>query len=208
MQAEGRVGLITGSSGSVNPLATGEKGDLVSSLFHGRYYHAAKAGRLFTAANQAGVVTVVGLHTTYTGLVLSNPIASGIDVSLLRVGVGFIVAQPTTGAIVALEAGYNGTTDVTHSVPSTTLRNCYLGGAAPVANVDTGATLPTAPTVIESFGSVLTEAITANQVQPAYTFDLGGYLILPPGGYCAIYTTIASGAASMVASFIWEEATV
>jgi len=208
MKAEGRVGAITVESGSVNPLVTGEKGDLISSLLHGRYYQAAKDGRLMTAANQAGVVTVIGLHTTYTGLVLSNPVGSGIDVSLLRVGVGFIVAQPTTGAIVALEAGYNGATDVTHSVPSTTLRNCYLGGAAPVAKVDTGATLPTAPTLIESFGSVLTEAITGSTVQPAYNFDLGGYLILPPGGYCAIYTTIASGAASMVASFIWEEIAV
>lgn len=205
MQAFGRVGEITAADGTKNPLVTGKKGDLVSSLLHGRYYHAAKAGRLMTAANQAGVVTVVGLHTTYTGLVLSNPVGSDIDVSLLRVGVGFIVAQPTTGAIVALEAGYLGTTDVTHSVPSTTLRNCYLGGTAPVANVDTGATLPIAPTLIESFGSVLTEAITGGTVQPAYVFDLGGYLILPPGGFCAIYTTIASGAASMVASLVWEE---
>lgn len=205
MLLEGRVGEITAAAGSTNELVTGVKGDLIMSQLSGRYYEAAKAGRLMTAANQAGVVTVVGLTTTYTGLSLANPVGSGIDVVLHRVGVGFIVAQPTTGAIVALEAGYNATTDVTHSVASTTLRNCYLGGAAPAAKVDTGSTLPTAPTLIESFGSVLTEAITGSSVQPAYSFDLGGYLILPPGGYCAVYTTIASGAASMVASLMWEE---
>jgi len=204
MLLEGKVGQISVGSGSTNPLRTGIKGDLIVSECHGRYYDMAKAGRLMTAANQAGVVTVIGLTTTYTGLVLSNPVTSLVDISVLRVGVGMIVAQPTTGSIIALEGGIS-STEVTHAVPSTTLRNCYLGGAAPVGKVDTGATLPIAPTLIESFGSMLTAAITITNVQPAYNFDLGGYLILPPGGFCAIYTTIASGAASMVASFIWEE---
>jgi hypothetical protein len=50
----------------------------------------------------------------------------------------------------------------------------------------------------------LTGAIT---VTPGFLnqIDLEGSIILPPGGFAAIYTSTVSGAASLWASMQWEE---
>lgn len=81
----------------------------------------------------------------------------------------------------------------------------YIGiGAAPQGKVALSATLVGTPTLHTVFGEGLTGAITT--IPQIYSFyDLEGSVILPPGAYAAIYTSTASGAASLAASFQWEE---
>jgi len=208
-EVRGRVGSSAATSSMADAtesqLRFDSQGATVISGLHGAYTEQTKRGKVFTIANQAAVVTVVGLTTTYTGLMLSNPVGSATYISVLRVGLAFIVAQPTTGSVFGLEAGYNSSTNVTHTTPVAPL--CSLIGSTDlgVGKGDVSATLPTAPVLVYSFGSVLTEAITAGFEQGPAFFDIKGGIVLKPGGYCGIYTTIASGAASMVASIQYEE---
>lgn len=63
MISEAKVGRISVSSGSVNPLACHTDGSLYTRPSPGKYYEAAKAGRLFSVANQAAVATTANLAT-------------------------------------------------------------------------------------------------------------------------------------------------
>jgi len=209
MLSQGQVGPIASTADGVQvALRAGKLGDQIVSELHGRYYEGAYRRARFNAANQTGVATTVGLATTYTGLVLSNPVGSSVNLVLEKVGVAFPVAV-AAGLVYGLMVGYHASTDVTHTTPSTTLRNSFVGvGAAPVGKVDTAATLPTAPTVSHVFGAVGTAAITAPATLPPCFYDIEGSIILPPGAYAAIFTSAASGALGFLGSFAWEEVAV
>ena len=60
------------------------------------------------------------------------------------------------------------------------------------------------PALQTVFGSGLTGAITTTPLTSAY-FDVEGSLILPPGTWVGTYTSTASGASGMLASFSYEE---
>jgi len=210
MLIQNQVGPITANSsisaGTQVPGRAGQLGDVIVSALHGRYYESCYRRNVFAAANAAGVVTTIAFTLAYTGLIISNPVASMINCVLLKVGYAFMVLQPTSGVIVGVMTGYNSATNVTHTA-AVTPKSCFVGvGANPICLVDSSATMPTAPTLQQVFGTVLDgSALTITNTSPLTMMDLEGSIILPPGGYAAIYTTIASGAASMMASFIWEE---
>lgn len=208
MQIQGQVGPISQTSsiaaGTWVPLRQGQLGEGVFQQLHGRYYETAYRRNLYNAANQAGVVTTVGLNTTYTGLCLSNPVGSGWNISINKVGFSFLLAFPAA-ATIGLMCGYNAATNVTHTVAGVVHSNFFGIGATGVGLVDTSSTLPTAPFLTHVFATGLTGAITTTPVVPSTLVDLEGSVILPPGGYAAIYTSTVSGAASLLGSFQWEE---
>jgi hypothetical protein len=57
-----------------------------------------------------------------------------------------------------------------------------------------------APAFVRAFGQ--TTGATANAAAAA---NIEGGIIIPPGGYVAIGTNIASPAAGVIASMTWEE---
>jgi hypothetical protein len=205
MQIQTLVGPQQSAVGALQQnLRTGRQGDMVVSELHGRYYETNNSKSLFSGSNQTGQVTTVGLATTYTGLCLSNPIGSGVNLVLNKVSAAFPVAF-AAGAVVGVMTGYNATTNVTHTA-AIVPKSQFIGtGPTPLALVDSSATLPTAPTLNTVLSAIGTAAITAVSTAPAVYEDLEGSIILPPGAYAAIYTSSASGAAGMFASFSWEE---
>jgi hypothetical protein len=205
-----QVGPVSATSSLPNGLQqvnrAGNMGEQIASELQPRYYENTYRRNTFTGANQAAATTTVGLATTYTGLCLSNPIGSGVNLVLLKCGYAAIVAFPA-GAAIGLMVGYNATTNVTHTTPGTPASSFVGVGAAPLAKLDVAATLPTAPTLHTLFGSGLTGAITtAPQSGPA-PIDLEGSIILPPGAYAAFYTSTVSGA-GFFGSFSWMEVPV
>ena len=75
-----------------------------------------------------------------------------------------------------------------------------------VGKIDSSATLPTGtPTLNTILGAGLTGAITTSMAGLGGVVDLEGTIILPPGAYCAFYTSTASGASGGAFSFTWEE---
>lgn len=206
MLAQGIVGEQTNASGVTIPaIRAGNQGDVISSQLHGSQYESTKNENRF-GGSIVGQVTTVGAATTYTGLCLSNPIGSGKNLVLDKVGVAFLVAFAAASTI-GVMTGYNATTNVTHTTPAV-VRNKKLGGATGVGLLDSAATLPTAPVLDTVLMSGLTGAITTTTTGGPSLFDLDGSIVIPPGGYAAIYTSTASGAASMSASLAWEEVPV
>lgn len=198
-----KVGPDFGGTGTFKPFTADVTGAQRSSNAHAFYFDANTRRTMFSGAI-TGQVTTVGLATTYTGLCLSNPINSGINIVVTKVGISFIVAF-AAGSAVGLMTGYHASTDVVHTTPVVPKSN-YIGGATlGVGKLDSAATLPVAPTVNTVLGSGLTGAITTiPQIVPSLV-DLDGSIILSPGGFVAIYTSTASGTAAGAFSFTWEE---
>jgi len=184
-------------------LRSGRLAELIMQELHGRYYETAYNKALFATANQAAVATSAAFATTYTGLCLSNPIGSTVNLVLNKVGIAQILAQTTTLAL-GLMTGFNNGTNVTHTTPLTPSNN-FVNGPSGQGLVDAAATLPTAPVLRDIFGEIGTAAVSAYGVQPFQLIDLEGSVILPPGGYACVYTNIASVAASLLLSMQWEE---
>jgi hypothetical protein len=185
-------------------LRSGQLGDLIVTELQGRYYEGAYRKQRFNAANQAGTTTSVGLATAYTGLCLSNPIGSNVNLVLEKLGYSFSVAF-AAGSAIGLMTGYSSTTNVTHTTPGTPRSNFVGVGTPGQGLIDTSCTLPIAPVVSMVFTSGLTGAITTQVTTPGEVVDLDGGYIIPPGGYAAIYTSTASGAAGFFGSLQWSE---
>ena len=194
------------SAGQQQILRLGNMGDLLASELHGRYYEATYRGTVFSGS-VVGQVTTVALATTYTGLNLTNPIGSGVNIVLNKAGWAFLVA-PAAAVAIGLMAGYNASTAVTQTTPVTPKANLIGTGPIPKGLLASSVTLPTAPTLVTVLGADLTAAITTAPAGAAGIIDLEGSIILPPGGYVAFYTSTASGAASGSFSFSWEEVPV
>lgn len=180
------------------------KCDILGSQYvgqrHGKYYGAANSGDGGWGANQAGATTSAGLATTYTGLVLSNPAGSGKNLVVQKVSAIFDVA-PAALTGVGLIVGYAAGGVTVHTTPLT-VENQEIGASASalVGLVDAAATLVGTP----AWRQWLTETPSATGVV-SYSTDIDGEIILPPGAYLAIGTTIAGPTSGFWGSISWEE---
>jgi hypothetical protein len=198
------VGTQSQTDGSVVMARSGKQGDQMVSELHGRYYEQAYRRNIFVGSNGATpTVTTVALATTYTGLALINPAASTVNLTVLKVGVSFIVVFPAV-ATVGVMAGYSPLGTTTFSAAATDGLSSYLNGSRAIGRCALSATLVGTPQLHTVFGSGLTGAATVQTTQWAL-YDMEGSLVIPPGGYAAIYTSTVCGAAGMAASFMWEE---
>ena len=200
-----RVGPLSQGDGSQLISRSGKTGEQIVGDAHPRYYEPTSRNGIYHGAI-VGQVTTVGTATTYTGLVLSNPVNSPVNLVITKVGISFIVAF-AAGSAVGLMTGYNIATNVTHTTPVTPRSNKFNGSGGGWGLLDSSATLPTTPTVNCILGAGLTGAITTTPYIETGLVDLEGSIILPPGAYCAVYTSTASGAAAGAFSFQWEEVT-
>jgi len=180
------------------PLHADAQGAIAASEAHGNIYTPTKAGRVMMGANQTGATTSAALATTYTGLCLSNPAASGVNLSLLRVNVSLNVAPAALTAF-GLIAGYAAGGVTVHTTPITPF-NSFLNGTAPLAKLDAACTL----VGTAAWARWLGETPATTSVTTFSDMTNGG-IIIPPGGYVAIGTTIAGPTAGLLASFQWEE---
>jgi hypothetical protein len=203
-----RVGPQTLAVGTTTDGRSGAQGDTIGSNLNGYLYEANKNQTLFHVANQAATVTTVALATTYTGICLSNPVGNLKNIQLTAAGYSFTVA-PAAPIAVGLMVGYNATTNVTHTAAITAIKSGYVGiGPAPTALADSSATLPTAPWVERILGTVDTGAITTTTQTATGVIPVDGAIILPPGGYVAIFTSTVSGASGFWGSFQWIESPI
>lgn len=201
MEMEGRVGQIYAQDGSRENVRLGKFGDVLNSELMGRYYANTYRQNHFHASVQSGVTSTVGLATTYTGLVISNPVGN----SKLMVPLWFSGAQSVINAAVnalGVACGYNASTNVTHTTPVTPRNNYFGVGPSPTMLADVSATLPTAPFYT---GPWVSDTPTATTNPAAWFIDLGGVLIIPPGGYILSAAIAASPASALWLSFGWAE---
>lgn len=201
MYLNGTVGPQTLADGACAAIRLGRAGQVITQQLHGRYYEAASRGAIFSVASQAVATTTVGLALTYTGLVLSNPVASPVNLALLKVSVNQSVIQSAQIEAYALAFGFNAATNVTHTTPAVPQPALIGSGASANAKADTSATLPTAPL----YGLFVQNTATATANGPGAVVDLEGSVILAPGAYAAWVTPAQASVAGLWFSFQWEE---
>lgn len=199
--AYGKEGLQVLADGVNGPLRLNKDGALVSVQAGGKYMEATREGRVFVAANQAAAALTAAFATTYTGLVLSNPPSSPVNLVLLRAGFALSVvasAQTTIG----LMTGCNPTTPIAVSIVP---RNRLVGGVGSQARVSASTDFTGGVPVLEQLlAQVGTGATTVFGIGSPSEYDIDGSLILQPGCYVAFYSTAAFTAA-FLGSFMWEE---
>lgn len=205
MLIQGSVGQPSTTSiqpGTTPTLRQGQLADLIVSELHGRYYETSYRRNLFNGAVQGtGITTSAGLVTGYTGLALTNPTTSTVNLAVNKVGYG-VNAPPAAVMVVSL--AFNTSTTAVTQTTAITGRNNFLGGAAPQGLVASSVTFPTAPINSHILGVIGTNAITAIN-ESTNIIDLEGSIVMPPGSYICIVTSTASAATSFWGSFQWEE---
>ena len=196
-----QVGIQNNPDGGPSITARGGKqGETSVSELHGRYYEQSYRRNVFIAASQAVATTTVGLATAYTGLVISNPVTSQVNAALLMATMMQSVIQATQIEAYAIATGYNGTTNVTHTTPLA-CRGAFVGANPGLVVADTSATLPTAP-FYSLFGG---QTASATSQPSTIIVDIGGAIILPPGGYACWVTPAQASVAGLWFSFLYEE---
>lgn len=191
--------VATNAALAAKALLVGADQDLSVSQRHGSKYQAAAAGTLCWGANTAGVTTSAGLATTCVGLILSNPAASLKNLLLRTISGAFIVA-PSVVTGIGLITGYAVAGVVTHTTPLVAKKAIIGNAVLPSGKIDSAATIVGTP----AWSMVLAETPIATEL-PFFNLDLEGGIILPPGAYAAIGTTIAGPSSGFMGAFQWEE---
>ena len=176
---------------------------------HGLLYTPASSARLFSAGNQAVVATALaaGLPTAYTGgLVLYNPLASTVNLSILRASFRFVLPQ-TNVAVIGLGVAQSGTA-LTGTLTAVASASNNVGSAATAQGKlysSASVTLPVAPYLARVLGSVDTVTPTTGLGSLQGESDIAGGIILTPGAYCVFTSSAAGTASSFFGNFVWEE---
>ncbi len=169
-----------------------------------KYFDAVMNGSVFFGCNSATQALSVN-SATATGLILTNPLTSGVNLVLLQVCIAQASAPAAqanfvlTGTLLTTAAA-----NTTHTTPLT-VKNALIGSAFAVGQglLDSAATVPT-PAAIRSIGGGVVGATT---ISTAYIRDdIDGILILAPG--CVISLQAMTTAITVVASMTWREVPV
>ena len=198
--------LLTGQppiAGDNSPVQMrgGRYGETAVSELQPRYYEHTKRKNKFSAANQAGQVTTVGLATTYTGFGIYNPVGSGVDLVITKTGYAVPVA-PAAAMVIGLMAGAPGANPT--GVTAITPKNDYLGQPAPLGIPFSAATIG-APTLQKILDIATTAAITTAPKGCGAVVDIEGGIIVSPGSFLCFYTSTAATTAGFFGSIDWFE---
>lgn len=159
--------------------------EAITSQMNGNLWELAKRGQLYNACSQAATTSTIALATTYTGVCLSNPAASGKILQVHRVGVALSVA-PAAPATISLAGGYAAAGVTVHTTPLTVI-NCKLGvsASAAVGLADAAATLVGTP---RDFMPLIGAGAAAAEVPVRGYFNIDGAVCVPPGAYVFVET--------------------
>jgi hypothetical protein len=197
-----KIELLTGSaryaSGSQAQPRGGNDGDVIVSELHGRYAEQMMRGNSFSAANQAAQAVSVALATTYTGLLLYNPVGSGKLLIPNKVKYALSVA-PAAISVLGLLTGFSATGGVTAQTTKLTVQANQVGNAAAGVGIALSAATIVTPTVLATLYDGFTAAALPN---PALLSDLEGVFGIQPGGFIGIYALTAVTGLGWIS---WEE---
>lgn len=187
-------------AGSWSPLVKDSNGAL---LVASNGALATLAGVNFRGANQAGDTLSAALDTTYVGICLSNPAASGKNLVLQRVA-GIIDVAPAAGLALGLIGGYAAGGITVHTTPLVPRSGKLSVAGSPVAKLDSACTLVGTPAWIDWF--VANAAAVGNPLNFSKEYD--GQIVIPPGAYVAVGGSVAGPASGFFGSMEWSEVAI
>lgn len=207
-----KPGVTTAQDGSYPELRGTRKGSLAAQDIGGRYEEAAYRGLMFYAANTAAQALSVA-SSTYTGLVVQNPVGSGKNLSILEIIYTPTIAFTAVGAVIL---GWGGTTTAgvpvaltTGSSTGSTGLACLVGSnSASIAKVGASCTWSVngaagAPTFLRPLFSMQFSGTVASETIAVCKDEVAGAIIVPPGVQIGIeaITTATTG----IGYISWEE---
>jgi hypothetical protein len=200
MLLEGSVGPQAKAfgDGAQSPVRLGRTGAQIVSEIHGRYYESMRSGLLFSAANQAAQAVSVALATTYTGILLYNPVASGKIIVPNKFKFALSVA-PAAIATLGLLGGYAATGGVTAQTTALSVQNNQVGNSGRGVGVALSAATIATPTLLAALYDGFTAAALPG---PTMATDLEGVFGILPGGFIAAYALTAVTGLGWIS---WEE---
>ena len=198
MQTEitGQVGPQVAQDGANATARQGKSAELIVQELHGRYFEQVYRGNVYSAANQAAQAVSAALATTYTGLLLYNPIGSSVILSLLKVKFA-LSAAPAAIATIGLISGFQ--TAVPTGLTALAVRNNQVGNAQTGVGLAYSAATINTPVWMQQLEDGFTAAALKSPTPPV---DLEGSIIIKPGGFVAIG---ALTAITGLGSIMWEE---
>ena len=133
---------------------------------------------------------------------MSNPAGSGVNLSVRRVRGSFEVAPAAvTGLMLIVGWAVGGIT--VHTTPLTPAQTLIGATGTPLGKIDAACTLVGTPTY---YGPL---AVTASATALAsFSEDLEGAVLLSPGAYLAVGTTIAGPASGFLGGIEWVESVI
>ena len=199
MLVTGQVGPQRISDGvSTQPLRQGKDSQVVVDELHGRYLEQGYRGNIFSGANQAAQAISVALATTYTGLLLYNPIGSGKILVPTKVKFALSVA-PAAIASIGLIGGFAATGGVTAQTTPVGVQSSQIGNLSK----GVGITLSAATIVTPTWIMQLVDGFTAAALPaPSIPNEMDGSIQVLPGAFIAVG---ALTAVTGLGSIFWEE---
>lgn len=202
MLNEMRTGPVSSLDGAQGVARSDRQGAAVATSAHGKYNEAVARGNAYIACNQAAVTTTAAgfLGLANTGLCVTNPPGSEHHLSILKAGWAWTLA-PGAAASVHLAGGYVVTGGVTAHTTPIDFYNLKIGTAnRSVALVDEAATIVAPICLLSLMGGFTGGAAFA--AMPGSLVDIGGSIIVPPGGYICIVTLTSDDGFGAIS---WEE---
>jgi hypothetical protein len=228
MLLQGQVGPITTNvslgSGVNAPFRQTNTGDLAISEVHAKYYEQVYRGNVYSggttiAALSGNTITLVAATTPILGV--WNPSYNTVNLVLLYAQLMVAANNFTSGAAagVFVWASSTGNTSIsTGSAPvnrktlvasGSSAKYFPLSGPTAITGrtndlVIAGGTPFSSPTAL-TYGTIVSTVL-----QPCYggIWDIGGSIIIPPGGLFAILNTNSSTVFSAAGELVWEEVPV
>jgi hypothetical protein len=176
----------------------------LSDLTRTSYYDLARQGQLFIAY---ATVTAPVIWSTAAGtggpLLWNNSNAGKNYVNAVIMGIG---AAVTTAATAASSLGITGGAS---TAPSSTtsidaVKNCLIGGPAPVCNTYRIGTVSTAGTFFMPVLTLGTGALTVSNVAMSWV-DIGGAVVVPPGCFASVAGSATATTAVADIALLWAE---
>ncbi len=185
-------------------LAAGRQGDQLVSKVHGEQYASASRGNYFVAAPLApagtGLVILAPGGTT-SGLVIGNPVGSGVYLELKRLRV---VPAGTASTVVISALGLEYGANPVSTTYQTAVTSMPVGsGNTPKAKIWNAVTIVanTYLMTLPLFFSATTNA--TNTIYPSILFD--GTVVVPPGISINLVSKTTQGAITFLVDWEWAE---
>ncbi len=150
----GPQGIALGDGSDVQARA-GRTGDMIVSELHGRYFEQMRSNRMFSAANQAAQAVSVALTTTYTGLLLYNPLGSNKLLVPNILNFAPSIAEVAL-SVIGLLGGFAATGGVSAQTTKITVQSNQIGNTAVGAGIALAAATITTPTVLAAMAPAIT----------------------------------------------------
>ena len=193
----GQNGL--GDGATIAAARVGKTSELITGHAHAKYHEAASRQNVFTACNQVAVTFGTALTATAVTFTLTNPVGSGVLLSILHCGLTFVTSTTAGSIVYALNAFSANQAAVTQGTPGS-VRSTSGSAKTGQGLFATAATLPAAPVAIRTlaFGQV-----TALATSGAIHDYVDGAICLIPGTAITMQgiTIVGTGLFDMQ----WEE---